>query len=114
MNIINTLFIDSDEDDRTPFKPNKKYNRNKLDVDDQRIIGDAVDRALQQYEATKHQEELEYEVLKKQEEERYNMSKRPSPEELLFMPVSETELFENITSLPPVSKPFNPGHIYKV
>ena len=52
--------------------------------------------------------------LNKQEEERYELLKRPSPEEILYMPISEKELFDNIKSLPPVSKPFMPSGIYNV
>lgn len=95
-----------DEEDPTYDMPKNKMKRNQLDVDDQRIINDAVDRALHQYESAKMQEELEYEMLKKQEEERIRLLQRPSPEEILYMPITEKELFENITSLPPVSKPF--------
>lgn len=101
-----SMGVDSDDE---------KYNQQEIGYDDQHVVGDAVDRAIRQYEQTKAREEADEEGERQRDSERMmRMMPRQSPEDILFAPISETELFDNITSLPPVSKPFMGVDIYNV
>lgn len=94
--------VDSDEEDN-------------LEYEDQQVVSDAVDRAIRQYEQAKAREEAELQQKQRRDEERsLRMIPRPSPEDILYAPISEKELFEHATSLPPVSKPFISPSIYDV
>jgi hypothetical protein len=93
-----------DSDDDLPDMNN--MHNNNLDYDDQKIIGDAVDKAVKQYEQSKAREENELEIQRQRDDRR--PMPRPSPEDILFAPISDQELFDYATSLPPVSKPFVP------
>lgn len=103
----------ADSDDELPNINN--LNQHNLDYDDQKIIGDAVDRAIKQYEQAKAREEHELEMKRKRDEDRtMKMMPRPTPEDILFAPISDQELYDYATSLPPVSRPFVPPSLYKV
>ena len=99
--------IDSDEE-APPYSRNR-FKNNDIEYEDQKIVSDAVDRAIRQYEYAKAKEDAEIEEKRRAEEERLRrMIPKPSPEEILFSPITDDEIFHYATSLPPVSKPFQP------
>jgi hypothetical protein len=103
--------IDSDDEDDAAAG----FKNYGLHPDDQKIVGDAVDRAIKQYEQSKAREEAGLREKYMHEEERMRrFAPRPRPEEILFAPVTDDEIFNNATSLPPVSKPFIPPSLYNV
>ena len=98
----------NDSDDDIP-KSRSKFRNNYHDYEDQKVVSDAIDKAIKQHEFSKLKEAEEIEEMRRAEEERLRrMIPKPSPEEILFAPITDDEIFKYATSLPPVSKPFQP------